>query len=310
MINTVKVDNLPGPFEVEVPEIYQIEVSSVCNFNCIMCPRKLFKRKDKTKFIELSLIDKLIKEDAFRGSYFVELQMSGEPTLHPQLETIITRIKETGCKVGLSTNGSSLPDPRLLLLDYITISIDTVDVNQVIRKGRKANFIPLVLDFIQTCRDKGGPVIDLQIVDLTMTQPVQQFQFTEVYKQVEDVFIDYLSEGVCNLRVVPDCFLTKFHKPDRLPVKEQICLNPWLSVSIQSNGNVTACCFSFGDDIILGNLRENTLSEIWKGEKVKQLRKEHETKQYRPICAHCYMRSPVLLHWNIFTSSLKTKGGN
>lgn len=303
----LNVESLPKPFEARLPEIYQIEISSACNYNCVMCPRNMYSRKDKTSFIEPMLIDKLVNEGAFEGSYFVELQMSGEPTLHPELTEIITKVKNTGCKVGLSTNGSSLPDDRLLDLDYITISIDSVEEGQQIRKGRKDGFVEKVKEFIDRSQEVGGPVIDLQTIDLNPLEPAANFGPESPYKALERIFWYQVSRGLCNLRTIPNCFLTLFDASDRTPVSNSICLNPWLSVSIQSNGNVTACCFSFWDDIIFGNIWEQTLFEIWHGEGVKKLRREHEQGKYRPICARCYMRSPVLLHWEIFTSAFKTK---
>lgn len=293
----IKRKTLPLPFSVEVPEIYQIEVSSVCNMKCLMCPRNKFEVKRKP-FIDISLVEKLVKEDSFRGSYFVELQMAGEPLLYPELGTIIKLVKSTGVKVGLSTNGtllcSKLQD--VLQLDYITVSIDSLTAYRDIRVGTQevnelVNAIFTLIDAKKELK-KITPVIDLQLIELPGWEQEKE--------KVKEVF----SDKDVNIRTVKDCSLTLFDEADILPVSKEPCLNPWLSVSIQSNGNVTACCFSFWDEIILGNIRDGTLVEIWNGKEVKKLRREHETGKYRDICSRCYMRSPVLLHWNIFINSL------
>jgi radical SAM protein with 4Fe4S-binding SPASM domain len=125
----------------------------------------------------------------------------------------------------------------------------------------------------------------------------------EELKTVQTIFG---SEKV-NIRTVPDCFLTVFDEADTMPVKKDVCLNPWLSCSIQSNGNVVPCCFCFGDDNILGNVKEKSLREIWAGEEVKTLRSTFTSGNYRKICSKCYMRSPVLLHWEIYMKSIKGK---
>ncbi len=298
MIHTV---DLPREgFRADMPEIYQIEVSSVCNLRCTMCPRTIFPRADQCAFIDLALIDKLVAEDAFRGSYFVEFQMAGEPTLNPDLPKIIEKLRPTGVLLGLSTNGTALSDD-LLALDYVTISVDSITEDSP-RQGRDVRaFIDGVREFIAAAVENGEPVIDLQIIELDGWEHAKA--------EVEDVFQEELASPICSLRTVNDCFLTKFDEPDTLPVSREVCLNPWLSVSIQANGNVTSCCFSFGDDIVLGNIREQRLEDIWRGPAVEALRAEHREQRYRPLCARCYMRSPVLLHWNIFTKRLKQEGG-
>jgi MoaA/NifB/PqqE/SkfB family radical SAM enzyme len=70
---------------------------------------------------------------------------------------------------------------------------------------------------------------------------------------------------------------------------------------------VVPCCFSFGDDIVYGNIKELSLYEIWSvyNDEVVKLREEHRAGNYRNICARCYMRSPMLLHWAIFRDSIR-----
>ena len=286
---------LPGPFSVEMPEIYQIEVTDLCNFSCSMCPRTMFKRKSDVHFIDINLIRKLIDEGAFKGSYFVEFQMSGEPLLHPKLLEIIQLVKSTGVKVGLSTNGS-LIDKQLLALcecDYITISVDSLSNYSNIRKNGNLDKLIHNIKLAKTiCHDTA---IDLQIVEL----PGWEKEKIEL----ENMFPDL------NVRTVGDCFQTIFHHNDfSYPVKEDVCLNPWLSVSIQCSGNVVPCCFSFWDDIIYGNIKDHTLKEIWESSLPASLRQLHQVKNYPGICARCYLRSPVLLHWNIFCNSMSKKG--
>lgn len=297
MINT---NNLPGPFHIDLPEVYQIEVSSACNYNCKMCPRKLMPRKTNTPFIPVPLIKKILREGELDRSYFVELQMSGEPLLHPRLLDIVSLIKSAkpNLLLGLSTNGSKIRGKidALKLLNYITVSVDSISNYELIRKGRRTSF-NLISDifFLLDNLDLDRTVVDLQLIELEGWEEELQ----KVKKIFENINV--------NIRTVPDCFRTMFDTPDKLPVKTEPCINPWLSVSIQSNGNVVPCCFCFGDDNILGNIEKQTLMEIWHGEEVKKLRETFSTGNYRKICSKCYMRSPALLHWEIYMKSIKGK---
>jgi radical SAM protein with 4Fe4S-binding SPASM domain len=290
--NMIYRAELPKPFTPDLPEIYQLEVSSVCNLECTMCPRTKFERSDKTALLSLDLLKKLIKEDSFKGSYFVELQMAGEPLIHPLLYTIVSLLQGTGVKVGLSTNGIliNLELQSLLELDYLTISVDSITGYEKLRvKGK----VQKLIDNIKLFLDKNKKtVVDLQIIEL----PGWEGQL-ELLKELFPTV---------NIRTVKDCFMTIFQEVDALPVSGSLCINPWISCSIQCNGNVVPCCFSFWDDIVYGNVNDRTLKDIWNGSEVKQLRNEHQSKNYRTICARCYMRSPAFLHTNIFNNSIRS----
>jgi radical SAM protein with 4Fe4S-binding SPASM domain len=51
-----------------------------------------------------------------------------------------------------------------------------------------------------------------------------------------------------------------------------------MSMTIKSNAEVAMCMEDYNNEIILGNAIDNTLKEIWNGEKYKQFRKEHFEK--------------------------------
>jgi radical SAM protein with 4Fe4S-binding SPASM domain len=52
------------------------------------------------------------------------------------------------------------------------------------------------------------------------------------------------------------------------------CYFPWHSVSILWDGSVVPCCRDYNGVEIIGDLNNQSLEEIWNGEKMKNLRKE------------------------------------
>jgi radical SAM protein with 4Fe4S-binding SPASM domain len=70
------------------------------------------------------------------------------------------------------------------------------------------------------------------------------------------------------------------------------CLRPNTLMYITANGNVLPCCispFSTSDysSIILGNVFESSLKEIWYGLKYRNFRKTHQTKTPPKCCRGC-----------------------
>ena len=78
--------------------------------------------------------------------------------------------------------------------------------------------------------------------------------------------------------------------PDAAPWRR--CFRPWEVVYITAQGNVLPCCispFSTVDysSIILGNIFERPLEEIWLGEKYQDFRKRHQTATPPKCCQGC-----------------------
>mgnify|MGYP001814709793 CR=1 FL=1 len=76
----------------------------------------------------------------------------------------------------------------------------------------------------------------------------------------------------------------------RLPWRK--CYRPLTLMYVTANGNVLPCCISpFAtvdyDSIILGNVFENSLEEIWTGSKYENFRKQHQTATPPKSCRGC-----------------------
>ena len=297
---------LPGPFFVKLPEIYQVEASTLCTYSCNACPRQYYNREDTKKLFDVDLLRTMIRRGDLEGSYFIELQMSGEPLLNPNISTMIDLLKRQGILVGLSTHGDLFPDllDTCKDLDYITVSVDSITRRSEIRKGSIFDNPETYLDNLHYTAYYFSQLkipIDFQFIELKGWEKEKVILENFLKCKMGDKFKDI------NIRTVPDCCI--LHRSgNRLKSSEDkgICLNPFLSVSVQSNGNVVPCCFEWGDSLILGNLYKNSLQEIWEGKEVKRLREDHQRGYaYLPdLCQHCYMRSPTLLHWELYLNSV------
>lgn len=70
------------------------------------------------------------------------------------------------------------------------------------------------------------------------------------------------------------------------------CYRPSTLMYITANGNVLPCCispFSSADynSLILGNVFEDSLEEIWRGRGYRDFRKQHQTQRPPKCCRGC-----------------------
>lgn len=94
-----------------------------CNYNCWYCHNKgLIDNNSKTKYS----LDEILEFLKSRKNFLDAVTISGgEPTLQPDLEEVVDKIKEIGLKVKLDTNGTNPHILKKLLpkLDYVAMDI-------------------------------------------------------------------------------------------------------------------------------------------------------------------------------------------
>ncbi|MDA0036157.1 SPASM domain-containing protein [Brachyspira hyodysenteriae] len=58
---------------------------------------------------------------------------------------------------------------------------------------------------------------------------------------------------------------------------------------MNSTGTVSPCCSDWQEKMIIGNVNNQTVREIWNSEKLKELRIQHLTghRDKNPICVNC-----------------------
>ncbi|HAK89461.1 MAG: radical SAM protein [Nitrospirae bacterium GWC2_46_6] len=133
-----------GHIEIPLQRVH-MELTNVCDFNCVFCPKSEMKRK--YGYMDTVMAKKII--DELRENNICEkvtLHVMGEPTLHPDFFEILSHAQDKGLKVGLTTNGGGLGGKTgKRLLDYdlhqVDISLQTPDERSfVLRKAGKLTF--------------------------------------------------------------------------------------------------------------------------------------------------------------------------
>ena len=119
------------------PILAQIVPIRRCNLSCTYC-----NEFDKTSEpVPLPTMLKRLDHLADLGTNIVTFS-GGEPTLHPDLDAMIARVRAHGAICTLITNGYFLTPDRIRALnraglDYLQISIDNVDPDDISKKSLK-----------------------------------------------------------------------------------------------------------------------------------------------------------------------------
>ena len=117
-----------------------------------------------------------------------------------------------------------------------------------------------------------------------------------------DQFIDYwTSKGVDNIAVI--------EKQDRdnkegyplrdgkRPIGRTFCEQPWQRLNVNRDGKVLMCCGDWYRKVVVGDLKDQTLKEIWKSRKLRSLRSKISKGMLDkiPSCSSCFR--PTTYRW-------------
>lgn len=268
------------PFPLHV----DIETTAKCNLRCPMCPSRHLSNEDYGKYghMDFELYKKLVDECAENGVFSIRLSWRGEVLVTPEFEKYVhyAKVVKKIPNVSFLTNGAMLKGKLAEKLidygtDYISVSIDGLkDIYEEIRYPVKFDTIYNNLKkFKELKRQKGKKKPVIRITTL----------WPAIAKDPK-AYYDKMSL-VCDKIVynpLKDYSLTE-------PIKTDfICQFPWERLFVAFNGDVQPCS-NTKEPFIIGNAEETTLSEIWHGSRMNELRDQHSVGKRMEIspCNRC-----------------------
>ena len=159
------------------PDIIQLEITSVCNLRCIMCPLVTEPRDRKPDERVLALDDIRGMEEIFRHAYEVEMTGFGEIFTHPQLLEILRLFRKWELTINATSNGMLIDEARAEaivkegLLDLLCVSLDAArpETYRKIRAGGDLDRITRNLERLSEIKSRLGadlPVLRLSYITM------------------------------------------------------------------------------------------------------------------------------------------------
>ena len=285
------------------PQRMHLDPASVCNLDCIMCAPRLTAKS--MGIMDFDLFRKIIDECALHGPRAFALCKDGEPLLNRRFLDMIAYIKEKNPRnvIAVTTNGLLLDEHRSremlhLGVDKLTVSIRAASpevYHEVGRRGGYETVIENVRKFL-SLKAEGKyekPYVFLQFLPLREAVAERE-EFMRLW-QGYDVTLDM--SGLFSWGgVVHDPRMARPDFSRRYP-----CYELWFTPAINWNGEVSLCSYDWNRDLVIGDLRNESLTEIWKGEKMEHYRRLHlKGKAHTmPVCDKCEIWSeyPDIFFW-------------
>ena len=271
----------------DFPLLVDIELSTVCNLRCPMCYTITdgFKKDVKVTRMDWDLYTKIIDEIAGKVPA-IRLSLRGEATLHKRFIDCISYAKKSGIKeVSTLTHGGKLTLPFFKKIadagiDWITISVDGVgETYEKIRKPLKFDDLLGKIKAIKKYKDEHGlkrPVIKVQGI-------------WPAIRENPKLYYDTLGPYVDLVAFNP--LIDLLGKDTHIEYLENYtCPQQYQRLVIGADGLVMKCANDELNSEVVGDIKTETVHEIWHGEKLTAVRELHMRDRgflESPVCKRC-----------------------
>lgn len=296
--------------------VFNVETSNNCNMKCIMCPRTTaMTRKITTiKNNEFKTILKQIKphkkecldsfltfidqeyginelsrnENAFYfyvSSTCLTLHGYGEPLIDPNIENRVELCTKNNIPTYFSCVPANINIDKIISLmkkglTVIKFSIDSLnDVEAKEIRGKKNNYTKAYKQIEEILKLKKELNLQTKIIctmlDLSTDEKsiIKQNRFIEIWKDKE-VFAYIKSLDNRWYNDLDEDLQNKSH------YQSQYCEFPWTSLTIMANGNIVPCTQDYDAEMVFGNIKTDSLEDIWNGAKYEEFRQWHITGDF------------------------------
>ncbi len=293
------------------PDFLQFYPTLRCNMNCSFCfNRNMEASLNASPDTTLTDFGKMVRAASSAGIGHIDF-LGGEPTLHPDIESLIRMAQAAGVVVTLSSNGTrpdvlerlSLVFPATVLRIGISINTDRIGekLMDYIRRSRPIvkTLFASEADVMQKpfFSDPADTETELRVIypDAVDRQDLAHCMPFDAYYQS----LDRLSAGRPNLRgVFCEGFLPAHSAPASAAGRR--CPAGTTKLSVLPGGDVYPCYLLFHDSRFrLGNLLEDDFSKIWENPLLDSFREPSSNRCPRtgcPLFNRCRGGCPAVSH--------------
>ena len=304
--------------EQETPSELAIETTNICNAQCIFCAYQYQDRfRPRKGTMRDEIFEKALRDyAAMQGPVINFTPLVGDPLMDKNIIPRIRRAKEAGFEVFFYTNGIRLNriDQKAFLdtgVDRVMISTSPFDRESHEKLYRTREYDQLLEGVHQLLklRKQGGYKVEIAVTfraHVPLAEVLAKPDFQEYV-------LPYLTEKEIGQL---DALVRRYDswggliRPEDLIGKMQLSRPPrfkfrpcqWtFKMMVMYDGKVRACSCRFtgqeragqDDGLLVGDLREQSLEQIWQGDRIKALRRSFPANSLPAVCRSCTMYRPV-----------------
>ncbi|GHS96362.1 hypothetical protein AGMMS50276_14630 [Synergistales bacterium] len=284
-----------------------LELSSYCGANCVCCPHEDFPLKNRN--MDFDLFVKCVDDAVAHGAISIDICLMGDALLDPGIEKKLGYCREKYPDLKIycsSTAQTATPEFVSKYIDTLQISMYgvTKDVYEAVhRGGLKFEKTVANIEGILALPKEKRPYVTMVFLLLPENEH-QMENWKAIWEPKVDEILIWRTHNWAGRYVTETLPESKYAsaKSCHRPFGGDLCV--WV------NGDVTVCCFSEDKRLVIGNMYEQTLKDIFYGDKIKRIQEIHKSNMFYNCglpcekCDQIFSRADAL----VYSSKNRTVG--
>lgn len=276
---------LPGK---SPPHYLNLEPTNRCNLSCIWCVASSARPQG---FLELALARRVLDQAASAGVREIRFFLAGEPLLHPKIHELVSMAKIRKLRTVIHSNAMLLTREKSEALisaglDEISFSVNGLTHEEISQNQPGAELdvmVSHIRDFLTQTRDTSSlhPLVILQIIQhpTELRKPLD-------WDRIRALFGEPGPDRI--LRLAPHSWAGQLSGDAAAArgTRYHPCQPLWQGMSVAWDGRVFLCCGDLNGRVVIGDLRQERLMDVWNGQRLNGIR-QHVVKNDRSALALC-----------------------
>jgi len=329
-INLTERTKLEEVIPLETPFVIFVDPSDRCNFRCKFCPTgdiqlmKVVGRPLQTMPFDLyrKIVDDVREFD--QPIKVLRLYKDGEPLLNPRFVDMIKYAKDNPHILSVdTTTNASLLNPKKNLeiikagLNRINISIEGMSAEQYRAfSDYRINFDIFVKNIQHFYENRNQCEVIVKINGDVISNEDKNLFYEIFHDKADGLSVEHV------MSCWPEFELDGVQVNQEMGLYGQVikevsvCPYVFYSFSINSDGLVSLCFLDWSRKLLIGDVREASVKNIWNGRKLREYQKMFLRRQRKehPVCRECGqlthgMPDDIDRHADMLLNRITSQGG-
>ena len=279
---------------LDTPFTMNIFPTNACNFRCSYCAQSLGKEYLQREYafkyetMPLEIFRKAVGQmKAFpRPFKLVSFMGHGEPLLHRDLPEMIHLLREAGVarRIEIITNGSMLThelSEKLVAagLSALRISLQGITAEKYEKISNVTlNFEKYMDELRYFSSYRRDCKLFVKVVDTSLDEGEEK-KFYELFGDIADrMYVEQIKPVYAGVNYTEDVQQVAVDRYGNMHEKRMVCPLTFFMLSLWPNGDIVPCDAIY-KPVLLGNVQQDTLQDMWQGEKLKEFQRMQLRKQ-------------------------------
>lgn len=278
--------------------------TTYCNFKCQYCGHSLGHKEMKKQYdfvpehMSMETFYKTVEQlkdfpDKFK---MISLTGQGEPLLNPHIAEMVKAIKDAGIaeRVEIITNAALLTHE---MTDSLTeAGLDTLRISlQGLSSEKYKSICGATIDFDKFMENvryfyahKKNTSLFLKVMDVALDEGEDE-KFYDLFKDCTDrMYIEHMLPAYDGVELTKGMEIECDRYGNKTKKINKVCPLAFYMIGIFPNGDVEPCDTIY-KPVVLGNVHQDTIYNMWRGEKLREFWKMHlcGKRWDNKRCANC-----------------------